>query len=62
MTPLGAAVKRMSNNPTIRYHYALVNIKNGKREAAMRELQTALDSETDFPEALEARKLLKELK
>ncbi len=59
---LEVAVKRLSKNPTIRYHYALVNIKIGEREAAIDELQAALDSGVDFPEASEAKKLLKEIK
>lgn len=58
---LQTAFEQNPNQPEIHYHYAAALAKSGAKEQARRELQRLLDSGKQFPQAQEARELLKGL-
>ncbi|MEW6068552.1 MAG: XrtA/PEP-CTERM system TPR-repeat protein PrsT [Nitrospirota bacterium] len=58
---LKEAISFLPNEPTIRYHLGLAYIKNGMKTEARQELENALKLASNFPEAEDARKILKGL-
>jgi Tfp pilus assembly protein PilF len=62
LTILQEAAVQAPHMGSIRYHLAVALDKNGRKEDARKELQRLLDSNKDFPEAGEAKKLLEQLK
>ena len=58
---LEKAVSLMPDNPSVRYHLALAYKREGKGGKAREQINYAL-SKKDFPEAVQARKVLAELK
>ncbi len=58
---LKIAVEKAPDKPSIRYHLGLVYIKQGDKNKAKEELNKALSIDPNFPEAVEARKILKNL-
>jgi len=49
----------LPNHPSIQYHLALAYDKTNQKEKALQALKTSLDISATFPEAKDARKLLK---
>ncbi|MBZ2172976.1 tetratricopeptide repeat protein [Nitratidesulfovibrio sp. SRB-5] len=54
----GRAVAAAPENPTLRYHHAEAHFKAGRKGKAAEELRVALQT-PDFPEAAQARELLR---
>jgi tetratricopeptide (TPR) repeat protein len=59
--PLREAVAADPDNPVYRFRLAQALARSGQPDAARRELEAALKLKADFPEADEARRLLKTL-
>ncbi len=58
---LETAVKGAPWNPTIRYHLGMVYYKKGQQSSALSQMERALKISNTFPEAEEARDLIKEI-
>jgi Tfp pilus assembly protein PilF len=56
-----AALDANPDNPTIRYHLAVVYAKRGKNREALQELNRALKQSPNFPEAESARQMVHSL-
>ncbi|MDA3786515.1 MAG: tetratricopeptide repeat protein, partial [Deltaproteobacteria bacterium] len=61
LTQLAFAVEKGADNPTLRYHLALALHSDGQHEKAKKELEKCLQTDNDFPERDDARKLLAKL-
>jgi len=61
ITFLKEAVSLSPNEPTIRYHLGLAYIRNGMNGEARKEIEGALKMTKHFPDAEEAKKILKGL-
>jgi tetratricopeptide (TPR) repeat protein len=61
LAELNQAAAKLPENPTILYHLGLAHWKMGERDKAMKVLQEALKTKSDFPEKKEAEKLLEEI-
>jgi putative PEP-CTERM system TPR-repeat lipoprotein len=59
---LRKAADMAPKNPSIRYHLAQALAKTGNRVEARSEVQAALKAGNDFPESVQAKQLLQELK
>jgi len=57
---LEAAVRGAPENPTFHFHLATVYAREKKNELARNQLKSALESNSSFPERLEALRLLRE--
>jgi tetratricopeptide (TPR) repeat protein len=58
---LETAVKGAPWNPTIRYHLGMVYYKKGQQSSALSQMERALKISNTFPEAEEARDLIKKI-
>lgn len=61
LTQFVFAVEKATDNPTLRYHLALALHGDGQHEKAKQELEICLQTDIDFPDREDARKLLAEL-
>jgi tetratricopeptide (TPR) repeat protein len=59
---ISEAARKLEENAVVRYHHGMVLAKQGRSREAAQELNAALSLDPDFPEAGEARKILKNLK
>jgi tetratricopeptide (TPR) repeat protein len=57
---LEAAVKGAPEEPSLRYHLAMVYAQQGEMALAQQQLQAALDSPRPFPERIDAVRLLRQ--
>jgi len=62
LSELNEAAAKLPENPTILYHLGLAHWKMGERDKAVKVLQKALKTKSDFPERKEAEKLLEEIR
>jgi len=62
LTMLRKAAAKNPRNPAFRYHFAVALAKVGNLDEARRELRALLGQNPDFPEKLEASKLLQRLR
>lgn len=62
LTILRKAADMAPQDPSIRYHLAQALAITGNRVEAQREVQAALKAGNDFPESVQAKQLLQELK
>jgi len=58
---LAESAQRLPENPTVQFHLGMVNLKLERKEAAFQALNRALELDSGFPEAEEARRALSEL-
>lgn len=59
---LTAAASGLGDNPTVRYHHAMVLAKRGEKASAAAELEAALSLSKNFPDAKEAATILAQLR
>jgi tetratricopeptide (TPR) repeat protein len=59
---LASAASQLSENPTVRYHHAMVLAKRGEKASAAAELEAALSLSKNFPDAKEAATTLAQLR
>lgn len=59
---LTAAVNELGDNPTVRYHHAMLLAQRGDRASAAAELEAALSLSKNFPDAKEAATTLAQLR
>jgi Tfp pilus assembly protein PilF len=53
---------KVQNNPMMRYHLGMAYFKNGEKENAKRELKKALELDSKFQGAEEAKEVLSKVK
>jgi len=53
---------KVQNNPMMRYHLGMAYFKNGEKENAKRELKKALELNSKFQGAEEAKEVLSKVK
>ncbi|MGR3319143.1 MAG: tetratricopeptide repeat protein [Candidatus Anammoxibacter sp.] len=58
---LSSAVNKIPWNPTVRYHLGMAYYRKGMLRLALNEMEKAIDIDEAFPEADEARALIKEI-
>lgn len=58
---LGKAATKLTELPSVRYHYAVALAKEGKKADARRELSALVETDKKFPEIEEAKALLAQL-
>ena len=59
---INRALEQDPDNPSVRYHSALINVKAGKPAAAIEVLESLLSSGASFPDRAEAEALLQQIK
>ena len=58
---LKESVEKLPDNPVVRYHLGMAYAKDGKKELAKKELETALQQNAQFPGSELAKKTLETL-
>jgi len=58
---LAESAQKLPENPTVQFHLGMVNLKLDRKEAAFQALNRALELDSSFREAEEARRALSEL-
>jgi tetratricopeptide (TPR) repeat protein len=59
---INRALEQDPENPSVRYHSALINAKAGKRKVAIEMLESLLLSDAAFPDRADAEALLQQIK